>query len=838
MVFTNDGSYQYSIGIQCLYDLVQVKEGQILTIPNMPLSTVEWYPGAKSSEALNQASLIIAYQCGRFQLMKSETDNMPSNIDSGIQINEVKWNPRGDVFAISGALSEGDTVSGVIQFYDAFGSYIRVIKIDKADFVGPLTWNGAGLKLALGIGSSMFIAACKLNYKKCYLPTAKSLVFAIEKENRIDNCMVFYDTQRKTYRSKFVRFLLHLVGFEDYCCIISRVEETPSISRIMLCTANGAPTETKFINFEPVYVIMNRNYIIISSHEHVYVWQYRALSGKSALESEVKKATKELAFAFDQNPDPKKIYNYQSYEVDESPEHQETLSEYVATVCCTHDSFYVVTSSGRAKRIMLPHMNVESELSFADKPNNVYPNKDSSRLAVINGENVLSFYTKEADKDPEKVEYEKKEVWAFMWARDSPTQCCYIDKYRLHVMIDWVVTHLINIDSYLGDFYEMKIMTVDIETIVNRFDSDHPEAISKCFFEVEIPSLVSIKKLLSEREYDQAFTEIDGYKQGYLWEIAAEQALLNMDFDRAEMAFVENNNYAGLKFCQRLQSMENKLLQKAEIYGFFKKYEESRETLLRAERKDLAVNLMTKIGDYQGLEQAISKGDWDQALLNKSYRILANYYKDCLNWKKAGHYFNLCDEQDEIIDCHFMNKNTTELSDLVVQVSDPEILVNIGEKLEALNCIESAAKAYEKSGDPKRGIDTCIVNNYWGAGVELAERNNLPQIDSLITKYAKVLLEKNRKLEAIELFRKANRNPEAASMLNTLAKELIDRNLSPLLIKKLFVLAGMEVTNYQKRLTDATLTGGATTQRTLDTLITSDINTGVDKALTNPWVDF
>lgn len=34
-----------------------------------------------------------------------------------------------------------------------------------------------------------------------------------------------------------------------------------------------------------------------------------------------------------------------------------------------------------------------------------------------------------------------------------------------------------------------------------------------------------------------------------------------------------------------------------------------------------------------------------------------------------------------------------------------------------------------------------------------------------------------------------------------------------------------------------TLTGmTGSTQRTLDTLITSDINTGVDKALTNPWV--
>lgn len=99
-----------------------------------------------------------------------------------------------------------------------------------------------------------------------------------------------------------------------------------------------------------------------------------------------------------------------------------------------------------------------------------------------------------------------------------------------------------------------------------------------------------------------------------------------------------------------------------------------------------------------------------------------------------------------------------------------------------------AAKAYEKAGDVKRGVDCCIVNNYWGEAVELAERNNLVQIDGLINKYAKILLDNNRKLEAVELYRKANRNTDAALLLNKLAKELIERDLSPLMIKKVIFI--------------------------------------------------
>ena len=49
-------------------------------------------------------------------------------------------------------------------------------------------------------------------------------------------------------------------------------------------------------------------------------------------------------------------------------------------------------------------------------------------------------------------------------------------------------------------------------------------------------------------------------------------------------------------------------------------------------------------------------------------------------------------------------------------------------------------------------------------------------------------------------------------------------------------MAALEVESHKKRLFDATMTGTqVNTQKTLDTLITSDINTSADKILNNPW---
>ena len=82
--------------------------------------------------------------------------------------------------------------------------------------------------------------------------------------------------------------------------------------------------------------------------------------------------------------------------------------------------------------------------------------------------------------------------------------------------------------------------------------------------------------------------------------------------------------------------------------------------------------------------------------------------------------------------------------------------------------------------------------------VELATRYNQPtQISSLLAKYAQHLLDDNKILQAIELYRKANHFLEAARLLMNLAKEETSKRASPLRIKKLYVLAALLVEDHQ-----------------------------------------
>jgi WD repeat-containing protein 35 len=58
-------------------------------------------------------------------------------------------------------------------------------------------------------------------------------------------------------------------------------------------------------------------------------------------------------------------------------------------------------------------------------------------------------------------------------------------------------------------------------------------------------------------------------------------------------------------------------------------------------------------------------------------------------------------------------------------------------------------------------------------------------------------------MEAIELYRKANRNTESARLLTNIAKEMSKSQVDLILLKKIYVMAALEVDSYKRRVLDA-----------------------------------
>jgi WD repeat-containing protein 35 len=83
--------------------------------------------------------------------------------------------------------------------------------------------------------------------------------------------------------------------------------------------------------------------------------------------------------------------------------------------------------------------------------------------------------------------------------------------------------------------------------------------------------------------------------------------------------------------------------------------------------------------------------------------------------------------------------------------------------------------------------------------LELAEKYDYPQVEGLLIKYAMSLVSSEKRIEAVELFRVANKPTESAILIADIASKEADRNVNPALAKKLHVLSALEIEIHRKK---------------------------------------
>lgn len=127
---------------------------------------------------------------------------------------------------------------------------------------------------------------------------------------------------------------------------------------------------------------------------------------------------------------------------------------------------------------------------------------------------------------------------------------------------------------------------------------------------------------------------------------------------------------------------------------------------------------------------------------------------------------------EKLVTCFSILEDFEGLEKLTHALPDRSpVLYEIGERFQSFGLCEQALAAFLKAGDPKRAIDCCVLLNHWNHAMELAAQENFPQIEQLLNKHAKKLLDSKQIVEAVELYRKGNRSMEAANLLVDLAKE-------------------------------------------------------------------
>ena len=632
----------------------------------------------------------------------------------------------------------------------------------------------------MAAGTSVYYANIKPDYKWGCMEN--TIVLAYQKADRIDYCIIFWDFKLGTKNLKYVKNLLHIKATDEYCILVSKVEEqaeqTPQWI-VTLCNSIGSPLETKFINIDPNYVYMTKTHVIICSLDHIYVWQYKSQSVRAAAFETMggsKRIGREVAFYVDDTPNMNTIYDKDKYDVSSNES-----NDPITSVTANDNLMIVGRASGSLIRLSLPHITVEAKLFLKYRPNLMEVNCNSTRIAIIDNNGTLSLLEMDNQGGGTVLDYEKNDVWQIRWSTDDPTHLAFIEKSRLYTMKKMEAEEPFQTEAYICSFSELQVRLVLLDELMKEPSANFKA--EDCIINFETKTLKDTRDLMTKMNLKEAFDYVKANPHNKLWRILSGKALDDLDFSTAENSLVQIGDYAGLQFIKRLQLIDDKNKQKAEIQAFYGNFDDAEAIYRNMERKDLAIQLKMKVGDWFRVVELVKQGFGNDDILIQAYDKIGDYYADRFKWPEAASYYKLSKNYARLIQISFNLEDFDSLRGLVaVLPEESPLLSELGEKLQSIGICDEAVDAFLKVGNVKRALDCCVLLNQWAKAVELAEKYNFVAVEGLLTTYANQLLERKKKLECVELYRRANRNTEAAKMLGQIASDLVKKNVSPLKI--------------------------------------------------------
>ena len=648
------------------------------------------------------------------------------------------------------------------------------------------------------------------------------------------------------------------------------------VHTIQLRNSIGAVIDTKVLPFVPKFVCMSSFHVVACNERTVYSWQFQSQVTRSGLANTSMAALLNAgkgslddsdgedngnssssstgggpAAALKSHQSKVRMFDiaHTSFTTAQSPETFQLLSESIAHPICSatvSDKYLVLgRKNGSITRFNLPHLTPENTYTVVDRePYSMALNCNSTKLGLIDSNGafiILDLEARVSESEDSKessrttalgptfgkrLAVERKDVWDMRWSDDDGDMIVIMEKTKMIVFNGEVSEEPVVSSAYLARFKDLEIRVVTMDALIQ-----HPDKTPSvdCVIDFESKSLREVRDIIAVDGLPASYSYAEHNPHPRLWKLLATSALEALEFTIAEKAFVRCADYYGIQLVKQLQAMPDKMKARAEVAVYLNKFDVAENIYREIDRKDLALQLHKRLGDYHRLVQLLQSGGGDDSMVSDVYDKIGEHYADRLKWKKAAEYFKLSHNFERLTECYYRLESFGELSKLRLELSDDHpLLITLAKLFESVGMHEEAIDCYIRSTRPnKDAVDCCVALHKWDLALELGERYEYPQVEGLLIKYFNHLASNNKKLQAIELFRVANRPSEAAFLIGDLADIVATKEVNPALAKKLHVLSALEIERHRKRTIDraalaATTAGGniaQTTAATLETLM-------------------
>ncbi|KAJ1564911.1 WD repeat-containing protein 35, partial [Nowakowskiella sp. JEL0078] len=554
--------------------------------------------------------------------------------------------------------------------------------------------------------------------------------------------------------------------------------EAPVQYVLTISNAIGTAVETKYIDFEP----------------------------KSSAITIRKKDIKERAFHID---DISTIGSGDSGQNVSDLIKKRNAKDPIVCIAASESIFIVARQSGLIMQFLLPAVTLDQKYSIIVRPQSIALNCNSTKLSVLDISGILKI-----------IELTKRGGVGNSYAMTGLVGKSNSTETRVNIVED------------ICSFNDLQIKVAALDDIIRDPDTQS----KSCIIQLETKSLRDTRNILSQVGLTDAINFVENNPHPRLWRLIADGALEALDFTTAQKAFLKCLDYSGLQFIKKIQKLNDTKKQRAEILSYFGQFEAAEKIYMEIDRKDLAIDLRVRLGDWFRVVQLIkSGGGGDDKLLDRSWKEIGDYYYDRQRWSQAVTYYEQGRNSEQLLECYYILEDYENLEKQIRLLGENiPLLKNIASKFLSVGMCDQSVAALIQAGDVKTAVDICVELNQWNTAVELAEIHKFREIEALLSKYAKYLINNGKKLEAVELYKKANYCQKSSRLLFELAEEAGKSGKNPLLVKKMYVLAALEVERYHQISRSKGIAGNATSA--LDGLIAEDSKNIMEtRFLDNAW---
>jgi WD repeat-containing protein 35 len=813
----NAGQYLSKVNIMC------VDEGE------QKLAGLQWHPAfADSPEPA--AGLAICYENGKMQLMRNDADEKPYLIDTGLTVTSIRWNPQGTVLAVAGIptlQSTGDRAVVVTQFFSNMGVHLRTLRV-PGTLCGGVAWEGNGLRIALAVDSFIYFANVRPDYKYTYF--SKTCVYAFQRPERAETSVMFWNVKSNEKTIKQIRHLTHLNAAGDACLLVSKQDDIQQCV-VQLVNSIGGPMETRYIDMEPLYCSMNESHVVCCGEENVYVWQYRNPSASvDALDpvsmAASRRETTERMVHVDEIVTEDSMPNMQAKKA--------ITNDLVCAVCCSNTYAFVARESGLLQIYRLNELKLVCKYTLANRAQLLTVNSNSTTLGVVDLGGTLTLVPlipeqfSVISRPAQTLQFERKDVWNMMWASDNPEMFAVMEKTRMYIFRGLEPEEPVQSSAHICKFKSLRVRAVSLDDAMQ--DPEKPN--KDLMVDFETKSLRDTRDILASVSIKDAFQYVEDHPHPKLWGLLAEHSLGQLDFAHAEKAVIRCKEYPAIQFVKRVKSLDDPNKQKAEVHAYYHRFDEAEKIYKEMDRKDLALELRARLGDWFRVVQLVHEGAGDDSVMVRAWEQIGDFYADRQKWSKATQYYSQCKHHRKLAGVYYIMEDFKNLEKIIDAAGhDKELLMTLGGMFLSVGLAESAVNAFLAANEVRKAVDACVELNQWDQAVMLAEKHQLSDISQYLSKYASHLVDKERVPQAIELFRKAGQHGEAAKLLSKLAQTVASQG-EPLKAKKFYVLSALEVEKFRKR--QLALQAKSANQ-VVDDLLSADRATSSDRSLDAAW---